>query len=55
MRRKKKIKKLERKLKYCFDLLINLSITVANLQKEKVKVDDNTLNNNLNIVYTIVK
>ncbi len=59
MRKKKRIKVLEKRVRYCFDLLVNLSVTVAELQ---AKVDskgeslvDLTLNNHAKIVYDIVK
>lgn len=60
MRRKKKVKELEKRLKYCFDLLINLSLTVARLQKEHtssevLSCEDNSLSKDLNIKYSIVK
>lgn len=52
---KKRIKKLERKVSYLFDLLINLAIKVGeintNLDSKEVKV----LNNEPHYNYTIVK
>lgn len=54
MRRKKRIKKLERKVSYLFDLLINLAIKVGEINRDNL---DTTFNkqNDVNLNYTIVK
>lgn len=54
MRRKKRIKKLERKVSYLFDLLINLAIKVGELNRSNL---DTTFSkqNDVNFNYTIVK
>ncbi len=54
MRRKKRINKLEKKVSYLFDLLINLSIKVGELNRDNL---DATLSkqNDVNFNYTIVK
>lgn len=54
MGRKKKIKKLERKVSYLFDLLINLAIKVGELNRPNL---DTTFSkqNDVNFNYTIVK
>lgn len=54
MRRKKKIKNLERKVSYLFDLLINLSIKVGELNKSNLGAAINK-QNDVNSNYTIVK
>jgi len=54
MRRKKKIKNLERKVSYLFDLLINLSIKVGELNKSNLGATINK-QNDVNFNYTIVK
>lgn len=54
MRIKKRIKKLERKVSYLFDLLINLAIKVGEINRDNL---DTTFNkqNDVNLNYTIVK
>ena len=54
MRRKKRINKLEKKVSYLFDLLINLSIKVGELIRDNL---DATFSkqNDVNFNYTIVK
>lgn len=54
MRRKKRINKLEKKVSYLFDLLINLSIKVGELNRDNL---DATFSkqNDVNFNYTIVK
>jgi hypothetical protein len=52
---KKKIKKLEKRLKYCFDLLVNLSMTVAALQAKCDIKEIGVINNEPCFNYTITK
>lgn len=54
MGRKKKIRNLERKVSYLFDLLINLSIKVGELNKSNLGATINK-QNDVNFNYTIVK